>query len=100
MKKLVILFVLLSTVVQGSNGVIPGKGTGDRVLIEDTFKQKRLDYLGSIDYHLAQKKKRGYKVVSQTNSGYYTVITFENSIRYESVTFKAGKYVSSTGMFK
>ena len=100
MKKLVILFVLLSTIVQGSNGVIPGKGTGDRVLIENTFKQRRLDYLGSIDYHLNDMKKRGYKQISQTNSGYYTVITFENSIRYESITFKSGKYVSSTGIFK
>ena len=45
MKKLVILFVLLSTIVQGSNGVIPGKGTGDRVLINDTFEARKNAYL-------------------------------------------------------
>ena len=46
MKKLVlVLVVLVSTMVQGSNGVIPGKGTGDRVLIEDTFEERKSAYL-------------------------------------------------------
>ena len=46
MKKLVlVLVVLVSTMVQGSNGVIPGKGTGDRVLIECTFEARKNAYL-------------------------------------------------------
>ena len=114
MKKLVlVLVVLVSTMVQGSNnskGVIPGKGTGDRIILKDTrpqrVRQSVLDFLDSKsdDTNLNEPvltrseilynyQKDGYKMFVQSSGQGYSIYIMTKGYSSVGLTFEGNKLI-------
>ena len=109
MKKLVlVLVVLISMNVQG--GVIPGKGTGDRIILKDTRPQRvRQSVLAFLDSKsddtnlnepvltrseiLYNYQKDGYKLFVQSSGQGYSMYVMTKGYSSVSLTFEGNKLI-------